>query len=167
MEVALEGLAPAPESLLRDLKGATAYEVGGRYVAALGREVRARHGRHYTPAELAENLWSPDGPSGSGCRTSHCPALSEIRHAEEPLCCYPTTTAPPSGVDADPRVTLAGIPRLMEGVDTDPSAVWLANIVLGAELLPLIAAVPEARRRPLPLLARVGDGLSVPDNQRE
>ena len=61
--------------------------------------------------------------------------------------------------DADPRVTLAGLPRLIHGVDADPAAVWIANVVLASELLPLVARIPEARCRPLPLFARVGDGL--------
>lgn len=62
--------------------------------------------------------------------------------------------------EADPRVVIAGLPSFIEGVDADPSAVWIANVVLAAELLPFVARVPEARRRPLPPLARVGDGLA-------
>ena len=62
--------------------------------------------------------------------------------------------------DADPRVTLAGLPRLIHGRDADPAAVWIANVVLASELLPLVARIPQARRRPLPLFARVGDGLN-------
>lgn len=45
-------------------------------------------------------------------------------------------------------------------MDADPSAVWLANVVLAAEALPVLSEVPEARRRPLPALASVGDGLA-------
>lgn len=48
-------------------------------------------------------------------------------------------------------------------MDADPSAVWIANVVLAAELLPLLARIPVARRRPLPRLAHAGDGLaSIP-----
>ncbi|HEX8690722.1 MAG TPA: Eco57I restriction-modification methylase domain-containing protein, partial [Solirubrobacterales bacterium] len=39
--------------------------------------------------------------------------------------------------------------------------------MLAAELLPLLARIPEARRRPLPLFARVGDGLTeAPEHAR-
>jgi adenine-specific DNA-methyltransferase len=60
---------------------------------------------------------------------------------------------------SDPQVALAGLDNVIEGVDTDPAAVWLANVVLAAELLPMLAAVPTVRRRPLPALVRLGDGL--------
>ena len=62
-------------------------------------------------------------------------------------------------VRADARVVLAGLPNVVEGVDGDPAAVWIANVVLAAEALPVLASVPSARRRPLPALARIGDGL--------
>jgi adenine-specific DNA-methyltransferase len=45
------------------------------------------------------------------------------------------------------------------GVDTDPAAVWLANVLMAAEALPLLAATPVRRRRPFPELVRLGDGL--------
>jgi adenine-specific DNA-methyltransferase len=51
---------------------------------------------------------------------------------------------------------------MLEGIDSDPAAVWLANVVLAAEALPLVSAVSANRRRPLPALARVGDGLQAP-----
>ena len=167
LDAALDGPAPIPDvAHPTDLLGATAYEVGARYAAALGRGVRARHGRHYTPALLAETLWSL-AIKATGQRLPNLPLPGLVR---DPACGAGALLLPAlrqhlrAAVDADPRVTLAGIPRLIEGFDTDPSAVWLTNVVLGAELLPLLAAVPEARRRPLPLLARVSDGLRVPDN---
>lgn len=55
------------------------------------------------------------------------------------------------------------MPNLVEGIDADPAAVWLACVVLAAEMLPLLAQVPERRRCPLPALARVGDGLAEQD----
>lgn len=65
----------------------------------------------------------------------------------------------------DPRLLLAGLPNVIEGWDLDPAAVWIANVVMAAELLPLLASVPLERRRPLPALAHVGDGLS-PDREQ-
>jgi adenine-specific DNA-methyltransferase len=58
-------------------------------------------------------------------------------------------------------VALAALPSVVEGVDADPNAVWLANVVLASEALPLLAAVPASRRRPFPALARRGDGLAL------
>ncbi len=148
------------------LETLTGDKLGRAYVAALGPGVRARHGRHYTPFDLADHLWKmmrralghargKSGPLGGLMRDPACgagalllPPLREHLHAL---------------AHSDPRVTLSGLPNLMEGIDVDPSAVWVANVVLAAEALPLLAATPAARRRPLPALARVGDGLAPQD----
>ena len=42
--------------------GTAAEALGAAYVAALSPQVRARHGRHYTPADLASHLWRHDSP---------------------------------------------------------------------------------------------------------
>jgi adenine-specific DNA-methyltransferase len=60
----------------------------------------------------------------------------------------------------DPALTLAGLPNLISGVDTDPAAVWVANVALAAEMLPTLARVPEKLRKPLPALTKVSDGLT-------
>lgn len=140
----------------------TPEQVGAAYVEALSSATRARHGRHYTPPELASHLWGlartslglppykqvlpglvRDPACGAGALL--LPALREHLHAAH-------------GVD--PALTLAGLPNLVQGVDSDPAAVWVANVVLAAEMLPTLARVPEKVRRPLPALARVGDGLA-------
>src|SRR5215469_13746421 len=61
----------------------------------------------------------------------------------------------------DAEVALAALPNLIEGIDSDPNAVWLANVAMAAEVLPLLAAVPASRRRPVPSLAWCGDGLGT------
>lgn len=137
-------------------------QVGAAYVEALSAATRSRHGRYYTPRELATHLWSMarralDAAPGSqmlkglvrdpacGAGALLLPALREHLHAS---------------FDVDPTLTLAGLPNLIEGVDADPAAVWVANVVLAAEMLPTLARVPSARRKALPTLARVGDGLA-------
>lgn len=138
-------------------------EVGQAYVEALSAATRSRHGRHYTPVELSQHLWSQargaigmDGqkskPLPGLVRDPACgggalllPALREHLHA---------TTA------LDPRMVLAGLPALIEGIDNDPAAVWVANLVLAAEMLPTLARIPAKHRRRLPALCRVGDGLA-------
>lgn len=138
-------------------------EVGQAYVEALSKATRARHGRHYTPGELATHLWSQAraalGMTGSASgvlpglvRDPACgggalllPALREHLRASEHL---------------SPRLVLAGLPSLIEGIDNDPAAVWVANLVLAAEMLPTLARIAEKHRRPLPALCRVGDGLA-------
>lgn len=154
-----QALLPSAESLAQ----VTAHELGSAYVAALSPGVRARHGRHYTPAALAEHLWlMARGALGSvRGKPARLPGL--IR---DPACGAGALLVPPlrehlqALAHADPRVTLAGLPNLVDGVDADPAAVWIANVVLAAEALPLLAATPPVRRRPLPALTRVGDGLA-------
>ncbi|MFH8794616.1 Eco57I restriction-modification methylase domain-containing protein [Streptomyces sp. NPDC017941] len=140
----------------------TPEQVGAAYVEALSSATRARHGRHYTPPELASHLWGlarnslslPPGKQilpglvrdpACGAGALLLPALREHLHAS---------------YGVDPALTLAGLPNLVQGVDTDPAAVWVANVVLAAEMLPTLARVPQKVRRPLPALARVGDGLA-------
>jgi adenine-specific DNA-methyltransferase len=162
LEEAIDGLAPAPAAPEpADLSSLTGFEVGVQYVAALSAGVRSRHGRHYTPDALAEHLWTM-ARLALGQRRPGLPLPGLVR---DPACGGGALLLPPlrqhlnALTQADPRVTLAGLPRFIEGVDADPSAAWIANVVLAAELLPLLARIPEARRRPLPMLARWGDGL--------
>ena len=163
LEDSIEGLALAPASdITEDLIGVPGPDIGARYVAALSAETRSRHGRHYTPVGLAAELWSMARLS-LGQRRPGLPLPGLIC---DPACGGGVLLLPPlrqhlsAQANADARITLAGLPRLIQGLDTDPSAVWIANVVLAAELLPVLAQIPEARRRPLPLLARVGDGLA-------
>lgn len=146
------------------IAGWGAHQLGQGYVDALEAGVRARHGRHYTPQALAEELWAMtrralgrrapaamplegltrDPASGTGALL--LPALRE--HISARLTAR-----------AEPRMVLAALPNQLEAIDTDPAAIWLANVLLAAEALPVLAQVPPAQRRPLPALARVGDGL--------
>lgn len=138
-------------------------DVGGAYVEALAPGIRARHGRHYTPRPLAEQLWAM--------------ARAALGHGRKPKPLSGLVCDPACGSGAlllpivrehlvassavDPSVVLAGLPSVVEGVDADPAAVWIANVVLAAELLPVLRRIPERRRRPLPALAHVGDGLAA------
>ncbi len=154
-----------PDVALDDAWGALSPEaVGSTYVAALTPEIRARHGRHYTPTLLADRLWAmartalghnrkPAALAGlvrdpaAGCGALLLPCLREHLTASQAV---------------DPSVVLAGVPNVIEGVEADPAATWIANVVLAAQLLPLLRKVPAGRRRPLPALVHVGDGLSPP-----
>ncbi len=163
VEEAIEGLAPPlATSKPADLTGLTGFDLGARYAASLSEVIRSRHGRHYTPEPLAQYLWKlarlslgqrrPDNP---------LPGL-----VSDPACGSGALLLPPlrqhlrALAGADPRITLAKLPQLIKGIDSDPAATWITNIVLAAELLPLVARIPNSRRRPLPILAHVGDGLS-------
>jgi adenine-specific DNA-methyltransferase len=163
LEDSIEGIPPAPFSETPvDLCGLPAREIGARYAAALSVETRSRHGRHYTPALLAEQLWSMTRLSLGQRR----PGLPLPGLVCDPACGGGALLLPAlrqhvaSLSEADPRVALTGMPRLIQGIDADPSAVWMANVVLASELLPLVARIRSTRRRPLPLLAQVGDGLA-------
>ncbi|HEX7351605.1 Eco57I restriction-modification methylase domain-containing protein [Brachybacterium sp.] len=141
----------------------TGEEVGQAYVESLSAATRARHGRHYTPAELSLPLWSQVrealGRGGAAAKT--LPGL-----VRDPACGGGALLLPAlrehlrASAGVNPRLVLAGLPNLLEGIDNDPAAVWVANLVLAAEMLPTLARIPEKDRRPLPALCHVGDGLA-------
>lgn len=141
-------------------------ELGAAYVAALTPAVRARHGRHYTPWGLAAHLWMMIRRALGHARGRSRPLAGLVR---DPACGGGVLLLPPlrehlhSVVRSDPRVTLSGLPNMVQGIDADPAAVWIATVVLAAEALPLLAMIPEAKRRRLPALAQVGDGLQATD----
>lgn len=167
VERAIDALPPCPvpkrpplEETWGDLTG---HDIGRAYVSALSASTRSRHGRHYTPSDLAESLWSMAREALDGRGPSH--RLEAL--VRDPACGAGALLLPVlrehlhACVDMEPRMVLAGLPSLIEGWDLDPAAVWIANVVLAAELLHLQAKIPEVRRRPLPALARVGDGLAA------
>jgi adenine-specific DNA-methyltransferase len=154
-------LADAPP-LERDWERLTGEQVGAAYVEALSDSTRARHGRHYTPPQLASELWAMTKRAlGLKAEVNALPGL-----VRDPACGAGALLLPAlrehfvASWNTDPRLVLAALPSLLQGVDTDPAAVWVANVVLAAEMLPTFARVPERHRRPLPALARVGDGLA-------
>ncbi|GAB3470022.1 N-6 DNA methylase [Kineococcus endophyticus] len=153
-------LADVPDPTINDLDG---YGLGGAYVGALTPTVRSRHGRHYTPQHLAEQLWQMTRRSLGATAKSRM--LSGL--VRDPACGAGALLLPvvQEQVRALRRVetplALAGLPAKIEGIDNDPQAVWLANVILAAEMLPLLAALPTRLRRPLPALVRVGDGLAA------
>ena len=139
----------------------TAEGLGSAYVAALSSDVRARHGRHYTPPDLAEHLWRMTRDAlGLPPRASCLPGLVRDRASGSgALLLPPMREHVKASARMDAAMTLAALPSLIEGSDADPNAVWLANVVLAAEALPLLAHVPASRRRPFPALVTCADGL--------
>ncbi|GHH09475.1 Eco57I restriction-modification methylase domain-containing protein [Streptomyces rubradiris] len=139
-------------------------QVGAAYVEALSAATRARHGRHYTPRELAVHLWGMARDS-LGLPPSNRMLTGLVL---DPACGGGALLLPAlrehlrAAFDVDPALTLAGLPNLLRGVDADEAAVWVANVVLAAEMLPTLARVPASVRKPLPALAHVGDGLDMP-----
>lgn len=141
-----------------------AHELGQAYVGALDPGVRARHGRHYTPQDLADELWAMTRRQ-LGCKTPAAVALDGL--VRDPasgtgalvLPALREHLAASINSRAEPRVVLSRLANTIEAIDTDPAAVWLANVLLAAEALPVLARVPAAHRQPLPALARIGDGL--------
>ena len=141
----------------------TSEQVGAAYVESLSAETRARHGRHYTPYELADQLWNMTKASlGMKEAVMSLPGL-----VRDPACGAAALLLPAlrehlaASVNVDPRFVLSQLPSLIEGIDSDPAAVWVANVVLAAEMLPMLARLPAHQRRSLPALAHVGDGLAV------
>ncbi len=140
----------------------TAEQVGAAYVESLASETRARHGRHYTPHELATQLWAMT-KAALGMKQSWMSLPGLVR---DPACGAGALLLPvlrehlASSIDVDARLVLNRLPSLIEGIDSDPAAVWVANVLLAAEMLPTLLRIREMDRRPLPALAQVGDGLA-------
>ena len=157
-----DALAPAQLA-----PNATATDVGTAYIAALTPQIRARHGRHYTPADLSGQLWAMTRRSlGHSTRPRQLAGL-----VRDPACGAGSLLIPPlrEHLQAlrriDPQLALTNLGAVIEGIDADPAAVWLTNVVLAAEALPVLAEVPAARRRPFPVLAHVSDGLAEPERR--
>jgi adenine-specific DNA-methyltransferase len=137
--------------------------LGAAYVGALSSEVRARHGRHYTPSDLSEHLWRMAREAlRMPVRATRLPGLVRDRASGAgALLLPPLREHVTASARTDPGKTLAGLSSVIEGSDADPHAVWLANVVLAAETLPLLACVPESRRRPFASLVTCADGLTT------
>jgi adenine-specific DNA-methyltransferase len=141
-----------------DLLDATPEQVGDAYVTALDAAVRSHTGRHYTPPSLARALWE-QAQATTGGRVDGL--------VFDPACGAGALLLPPlrswlSACDgAQPEVVLAGVASVVAGRDLDEAAVWLGNVSLASVLLPWWAQVPPDRRRPLPALLHVGDGLQA------
>jgi adenine-specific DNA-methyltransferase len=139
------------------------WQLGQTYTASLSAGTRARHGRHYTPAALAKVVWARARAATGETSKSPRPLPGRVL---DPSCGAGALLLPPlrehlrATRDQEPGIVLAGLPRLVAGVDADPVAAWLGNLVLAAEALPVLARVPAKARRPLPRLVTVGDGLA-------
>lgn len=166
-------VAAPPPRCLRDVAPAegislatNAHDLGEAYVRSLSPQLRARHGRHYTPTALAGELWLM-ARRGLGMRQGVAQALPGL--VRDPACGAGALLLPPLQAHlratrhADPQVVLAGLAHVIDGIETDPAAAWLASVGLAAQALPLLAATPARRRQPLPALARLGDGLAPHD----
>ncbi|MEJ5915942.1 Eco57I restriction-modification methylase domain-containing protein, partial [Pseudokineococcus sp. 1T1Z-3] len=145
-----------------DLLTVDGWTLGQAYTASLAPGARARHGRHYTPATLAEVVWAR-ARTASGAPKS---ARALPGRVLDPSCGAGALLLPPlrehlqATRAQEGAFVLAGLPRLVSGVDADPVAAWIANVVLAAEMLPTLQRTPPKARRPLPRLVEVGDGLA-------
>jgi adenine-specific DNA-methyltransferase len=139
----------------------TAEQVGQAYVSALSNEERSKNGRHYTPERLAAELWAMAKRAMGWKRPQ--PLSGRVL---DPACGAGALLLPVLrehlGVAArvDAQLALSALPNFVSGVDNDPAAVWLANVLLASEMLPVLAGTARARRKPLPALVHVGDGLA-------
>lgn len=164
LDAALDARPPEP---LPHAWGAAApqdpHALGLSYVGSLPAAERSAHGRHYTPHALADHLWSMARDAlGLGADPQPLPGLVRDPAVGAAALLVPVLREHLlASADVDPALALSSLPQRLEGIDTDPWAVYVANVVLAAEMLPTLARLPEARRRPLPALARVGDGLAA------
>lgn len=141
-------------------------DIGLTYVSALDPEDRAQHGRHYTPKPLAAELWAMAKRAMGWKRPQ--PLAGLVR---DPACGAGALLLPVlrehlgAAARVDAQLALAALPNFIAGVDNDEGAVWLANVLLASEMLPVLARTEHARRRPLPALVSLGDGLAERDTK--
>jgi adenine-specific DNA-methyltransferase len=162
LDVALDYQPPAPIPQPEDIgEHYDAWDLGARYVGSLDSAERAMYGKHYTPRDLSERLWAMTRKAlGFGIDPRALPGLLRDPAVGAGALILPALREHlQASRSADPTITLAALPNVIEGIDSDPWAVYFANVTFAAEMLPTLARVPESLRRPLPALARVGDGL--------
>ena len=144
-----------------DLHDRSGHELGQAYVQTVSPASRVQHGQHYTPADLADHLWSQTRVA-LGWKQENNRLTGLLR---DPAAGSGALLLPPlrghlrAAASDDPSLTLNGLPQVIEGVDQDAHAAWVGSVILAAEMLPTLARVPENNRRPLPALVRQGDGL--------
>ena len=154
----LDGLAPSPS-----IGDATdGHDLGRAYVESLSDVTRSAHGRHYTPAVLAGRLWEM-ARAGLNWNSELHQITGLVR---DPACGAGALLIPVirehlrASTHIDPSLVIAALGSRIEAIDQDEWAVWLTNVVLATEALPLIAKIPASIRRPFPAVATVGDGLA-------
>lgn len=157
--VSLSGVSP-----LQSIDASTTGEMlGTMYVGSLPSAERSQDGKHYTPSVLSERLWQM-ARAALGYTRGRDKRLTGL--VRDPACGAGALLLPPlrehlrAATRDDPAITIRGLGSVIQGVDMDPWSVWITNVVLGAEALHTLAKVPDARRRPIPVLAEVGNGLA-------
>ncbi|HET8662129.1 MAG TPA: N-6 DNA methylase [Micromonosporaceae bacterium] len=148
----------APDEVIDELLDSPGHEIAEAYVTSLDSHVRAAGGRHYTPPALADQMWSQTldacGQDWTSILDPACGAGS--------LLIAPLRDWLARHCDKAPELVLQGVASAVRGFDLDSAAVWLGNVILGAQLLSRWRQVPPPRRKPLPTLLRVADGLAKP-----
>jgi adenine-specific DNA-methyltransferase len=127
----------------------TGEQLGAAYVRGLSSAVRARHGRHYTPSALAEQLWTMTRSAlGMPGRATRLPGLVRDRACGAGALLIPAVREHVrASARSDAQLALSALPSLLDGLDSDPHAVWLSNVVLSAELLPLAVLLRDPQER--------------------
>jgi adenine-specific DNA-methyltransferase len=144
--------------------GCSADELGQAYVSTLSAASRSKHGQHYTPPALANRLWEM-ARAALGYSRGKDTALTGL--VRDPACGAGALLLPPlrehlrASAKVDPSIMLRSLPSRIHGVDQDPWSAWLTNVVLGAEVLRVLARAPQRLREPIPVLAEAGDGLEI------
>lgn len=165
VEAEVPGWLIAPDLGAEPLR-APPEQVGQLYVEGLDDSERSQHGRHYTPPALAAELWVMT-KQAMGWKSPQPQVLPGL--VRDPACGAGALLLPVlrehlvAAAKVDAPLALAAVPNFISGTDNDDGAVWLANVLLASEMLPVLGKTSGARRRPLPGLVRLGDGLAPPD----
>jgi hypothetical protein len=96
------------------------FELGEAYLAALSKDVRARHGRHYTPRQLAEELWRM-ARRALGIHEAAAPLRGLVRDPSAgagALLLPPLSEHLEATRDLPARDVLGGLSDVIDGVDS-------------------------------------------------
>lgn len=131
--------------------------LGGLYTQAIPAKHRAAHGIYYTPPALVRRLLDMAEQAG------HCWRAGRVI---DPSCGGGAFLVEAASrvlremEGAEPAIALAALGSRLRGWDTDPFAVWLANLAVEAAAMPILT--PAGRR--LAPVAQVRDALGPFDD---
>ena len=137
------------------------YLISSLYTVMLPEAIRSTLGAYYTPPALAERLMDMVTEAGFDWENGRildpaCGGGAFLAHTALRMLKTFTT--------ADPAFVLRGITMRLHGLEIDPFAAWLSQVLLEVALLDICLA---ANRRLSDDVVEIGNALSLPvDNQR-
>lgn len=135
-------------------------EIGTAYLGVISELDRTKNGKFYTPSFLSEYSWNRIRTQFSSWNRTGYPTILDPACGTGNLLRQPIRDMVERGTTR-PAETLAEIKSKVCGFELDPIAAWIANVILNAELLPLLAALPANDRTRFTRLVTADDALTA------